>query len=374
MSYQPPQFVAPLTKPDQYEQSEGAFLIEVDLFVRATPARTNFNVSGKGLAAAVIDTGLNTTHVDFASRVPVQRNFTADNGANPGDATDGQGHGTNVAGIIAANGIHFGMAPDASIIPLKALPNVTPGSFQAIANALEWVIQNRTTHNITVVCMSLQDGRNYLTDDFSQDQAHTAIRDDIRTLRDASVPVVIAAGNQYYTWKSQQGMSYPAILRECVSVGAVYDSDMDKAFSYRSGAIATSAKAGQITPFSQRLHPSVNPDTYTDIFAPGAPVTSSGILNNESESTMDGTSQAAPVTAGIILLMQELHLRATGELPAVDTLVGWLRDSGVPIHDGDDESDNVNHTDLDFIRIDAVNALEAVQKGLQAHGLKSPST
>ena len=138
-----------------------------------------------------------------------------------------------------------------------------------------------------------------------------------RTCLKAKVPVVIAAGNHYYTHESQQGMAYPAIMRECVSVGAVYDAP-EGAFGYNSGAVAYSSRAGQITPFSQRLHPDTNSHTRTDIFAPGAPVTSSGILGEHGESTQHGTSQAAPVTAGLILLMQEFYQRVMDELPSVE--------------------------------------------------------
>ncbi len=159
--------------------------------------------------------------------------------------------------------------------------------------------------------------------------------------------VVIAAGNDYFSHQSRQGMGFPAIIRECVSVGAVYDA-VEGGFRYGSGAVANSSRPGQITPFSQRLHESVNPDTYTDIFAPGAPVTSSGINGPHGESVQHGTSQATPVTAGLILLMQEFYWRATGELPTVDDLILWLRRGGVTIHDGDDEDDNVEHTKLGF--------------------------
>jgi hypothetical protein len=57
------------------------------------------------------------------------------------------------------------------------------------------------------------------------------------------------------------------------------------------------------------------------VFAPGAPVTSSGILGEHGESTQHGTSQTAPVTAGLVLLAQALHQRVTGELPTVDDVV-----------------------------------------------------
>jgi subtilisin family serine protease len=360
-----PRDVVPVEPPVQFAQPQRPFLVQVDDFLWVSRARRAFGVDGSELTAAVLDTGLNTQHVDFAGRIPTQHNLTDDNNGDPEDATDGNGHGTNVAGIIVANGDHLGLAPGANVIPLKVLGNQGGGSFEAIADALDWVIDNRDAYNISVVCMSLGNGGNYTDDNFSGD----ALRPKIETLREARVPVVIAAGNDYFSHDSQQGMSYPAIIRDCVSVGAVYDAP-EGGFRYGSGAEAFDTRAGQITPFSQRLHPDVSPETYTDIFAPGAPVTSSGIQSEHGESTQHGTSQAAPVTCGLILLMQDFYKRATGELPAVDDLVTWLRRGGVPIYDGDDENDNVKHTNLEFIRADALSALDAVRRHLNRRQLE----
>ena len=100
-------------------------------------------------------------------------------------------------------------------------------------------------------------------------------------------------------------------------------------------------------------------------------MTSSGINGPHGESVQHGTSQAAPVTTGVLLLMQSLHRRLTCELPEVDTLVDLLRESAVVIHDGDDEADNVEHTDLDFLRLDAFAALDALVRSLQRRMLES---
>jgi subtilisin family serine protease len=344
----------------QFDEPEVPFLVEVDEYVRAHQARQLFQVSGQGLCAAVLDTGLNTRHVDFSGRIAAMRNFTPDNGGDADDVTDGNGHGTNVAGIVLAKGDHVGMAPEAMVAPLKVLANNGGGSFAWVDQALDWVLQNRADLNISAVCMSLGDGANYIDD---EPFASTSVAQKIADLRAARVAVVVAAGNDYFTHGSRQGMGFPAIVRQTVSVGAVYDSE-GGGFGYSSGAEAFSTREGQITPFSQRLHQSVNRATRTEIFAPGAPVTSSGINGRHGESIQHGTSQAAPVTAGIILLLQEFYLRYAGELPTVQLLINWLRRGGVSIRDGDDEDDNVQHTNLDFLRLDAVRALTAAHREL----------
>jgi hypothetical protein len=98
-------------------------------------------------------------------------------------------------------------------------------------------------------------------------------------------------------------------------------------------------------------------------------VTSSGIANDTGTSIQHGTSQATPVVAGVVLLLQSYHLRATGRLPAVADVRRWLIQGAVTINDGDDEQDNVLHTGLVFRRVDAMGALAACAKNLATNEL-----
>jgi hypothetical protein len=93
-------------------------------------------------------------------------------------------------------------------------------------------------------------------------------------------------------------------------------------------------------------------------------VTSSGINGPHGESVQHGTSQATPVTAGLLLLMQEFYKQRKGQLPTVAQLINWLQRGGITILDGDDENDNVQHTKLNFLRADAISALDAVRRSL----------
>ena len=349
------QSVKPVEPPLQLETTFKPELLEVDTLVRASAARAEFRCDGSGARVAVLDTGLNTTHVDFAGRVVAQRNYTADNGNDASDATDGQGHGTNVTGIICANDIHTGIAPGAGIVAIKVLPNKGTGSFASIRDALQWVIENRTAYDISAVCMSLGDSGNYQSDaPFGSD----AIAGRLSALNAAGVVCCIAAGNDFYAHNSEQGMSYPSIFQDCISVGAVYDAN-GPGFSYQSGAVAHSSAADRITPFSQRLHADPGREFATDIFAPGAPVTSSGIGSDTGVSVQHGTSQATPVVTGVILLLQSYYKRVKGYLPSAKQVHEWLLSGAVRITDGDDEDDNVVNTGKDFARVDAYAALTA---------------
>jgi subtilisin family serine protease len=363
--------IPPDEMPTQFDRPAGETVLRQALaLIRVPEARAQFGVTGAGLTAAVLDTGLRTTHVDFRGRIAAQRNWTADNDGKQDDATDGQGHGTNVAGIIAASalpptagaprGEHTGVAPGARLAPLKVLANNGNGSFTWVESALQWVLEHERQLQISVVNMSLGDRRNFTSDaSFANDR----IRALIAQLRERRIPVVIAAGNDYFTHK-QQGMSYPAILRESISVGAVYDANIGSV-RYQSGAVAHSTAPDQVTAFSQRFHDSVGGSLRTDIFAPGASITSSGINNDRGASAQQGTSQAAPMTAGAILLLQEYHRRVRGELPTVNDLEKWLQEGAVATLDDCRDCDNVPRTKLTFPRIDALSALNAAKKAIE---------
>ena len=362
-------------------------IVDVDERIQAPEARAKFGVYGATFAAAVLDTGLRVTHTDFTyggNRVQAQANFTTDNQSNPQNAWDGNGHGTNVAGIIAANRIHVGIAPLARLVPLKVLHNDGSGNFDAVIRALDWVKQHHATHNITVVSLSLGDNQNYSTCDGFQGSdfaEYRTIRGQIQDLAKLNIPVVIAAGNEYALYNqtaggdqaAAEGMAFPAILPEAISVGAVFSRDSTERRDWGS-AIAYHARKDQITPFSQRLHQGSSSPYGTAIFAPGQHIISSGILSDTGESVQDGTSQACPVVSGVILLMQNYYKRITGKpaadgqpavpgiLPSVDQVRRWLKAGGEPITDACPEAacDNVVHTNKTFARINALKGLQAI--------------
>ena len=97
------------------------------------------SVNGQGLRVAIIDTGIDYTHPDlgngFGSGHRVIGGYDFVN--NDTDPMDDNGHGTHVAGIVAANGSVVGVAPGASLLAYKALDANGSGSFSNIIAAIE---------------------------------------------------------------------------------------------------------------------------------------------------------------------------------------------------------------------------------------------
>jgi subtilisin family serine protease len=347
-----------------------AFDAEINNVIGTERARSAFEVDGRGLTVAIFDTGLRSDHECFAGRAIQGINLSGEGAED--DTNDIEGHGTNVTGLIAGKGVRAkdpreGIAIGANVLPVK----VFPGNFETIRRGLEWVRANHQMHNITVVNLSLgAPGTNLVTDEGLGESGASvnALQAVIRELTLKKVAVIFAAGNDYF--KSQtEGMAFPAIFRECISVGAVYDAAMG-ARAYVSGAKANKTRTDQVTPFTQRLSELTNRQCFTTIFAPGAEATSAGHTAKDATSSQDGTSQAAPTTAGVVLLIQQFVLRQSGQLPSVQFLKDCLRASAHMIMDGDDEDDNVENTNRQYPRLDAFKALATAQSHLTVQAME----
>ena len=353
-----------ITQSEELNNTDAVGLKTTKNLIKLKSTSKKFDVSGKGLTVAVLGTGLRDTHKDFVGRVKTQLNFTSDNKKDIKDASDGNGNGTHLTGIIAANGGNTGIAPKANIIPIKVLDNDgNLYSTEPSQKALDWIIKNRREYNITAVYISFG-GWNYTNEKGVNIPTKSIIKSQIKKLKNNKIAVIAPAGDGFDRYYSKQGMAYPAIIPETISVGAIYDAQIGFQ-GYDSGAYTEKTAPEQITPFSQRLHSTKNQKAQTDIFAPGVDIKSSGINDDDSTSIQSGTGQAAAVVTGVVLLLQEYHLRKTGYLPSIDNLTRYLRDGGVVINDGDDEIDNVKNTGLNFTRIHALGALEEMDKDLR---------
>ncbi|MBM4509831.1 S8 family serine peptidase [Rhodococcus hoagii] len=134
----------------------------------------------------------------------------------------------------------------------------------------------------------------------------------LQELTDEGVCCCLAAGNDYYAHGGMQGMCYPAIFRQTISVGAVYYAERAASVPRRRQGVATDSD--RLTPFTQRLHRrSEGPARRTHSHRLADHVV--GHPQRHGESIQYGASQATPVVLGVVALLQSFHLRTTGHLP-----------------------------------------------------------
>ena len=128
------------------------------------------SAKGKDIVVAVLDTGCDMNHIDLKDRIIGGRNFTKDYEGDPNIYLDNNGHGTHVAGTIAAteNGVGvLGVAPLAKMLVLKVLAGDGSGSYEQIIEAIHYAVNWRgpNKERVRVISMSLggpQDVRNYM--------------------------------------------------------------------------------------------------------------------------------------------------------------------------------------------------------------------
>lgn len=257
--------------------------------------------TGLGVTVAVLDSGYDTDHTDLSDDLVAEACFCSGGGGccpngsptqtGTGSAEDDNGHGTNVSGIITSRGTvaPIGGAPDAGVVAVKVLDgnNSFCCSSDVIA-ALDWIIGNRP--DVDLVNMSLGTFALYTGDCDHAGASNMAFATAINTLRANGVTVFASSGNS----RSGTQMPAPACIANAISVGAVWDSNVGSRTVF--GCRDATTAADQVTCFS-------NSNATTDLFAPGAPTTSTG--RGGGISTYFGTSQASPLATACAALLLE---------------------------------------------------------------------
>jgi serine protease len=247
-----------------------------NLVAMGAPAGWAATPRGAGVIVAVIDTGV--TMVEDLAGVHVMEGASFVPGV--ASAADGNGHGTHVAGTIAQatnNGVGVaGVAPAATILPVKVLSDQGSGSSEAVAAGIDWAVDQ----GAQVINLSLG-GPQYAK------VIHVAAE----KARDAGVLVVAAAGND-----GKLGVSWPGALREVIGVSAI-------------------GPDGFLAPYS-------NYGLGVDVAAPGgnSNIEGGGILQDTIDGAgghryreLQGTSMATPHVSGALAA-----LLSTGLLSPID--------------------------------------------------------
>ncbi len=211
---------------------------------------------GAGVKVAVIDTGIDLTHPDLQANIK-----GGYNAIDPSkSANDDNGHGSHVAGIIAAvdntAGV-IGVAPQASLYAVKALDSGGSGYWSDIIEGVQWSVSN----GMQVINMSL-----------GAKSAPGALHDAIIAAYNSGIVIVAAAGN---SGPKPGSVMYPAKYAEVIAVAATDSKDAVPKFSSRGPEV--------------------------EIAAPGASVYST--YKNGGYATLSGTSMASPHVAGAAALV-----------------------------------------------------------------------
>ncbi len=249
-------------------------------------------ITGQGVTVAVIDTGVDTSHPELQTNIWVNAGEIPGNGIDDdrngliddwqgwdfangdNDPSDTDGHGTHVAGTIAAarDGVGVtGVAPDAKIMPIRVL-STQPSSTDPTGNiALMQGIDYAINNGAKIINLSLSKGYRY---DFEFGAA-------LQRANQAGVVVVIASGNE----REDEGMIQPAELgyraminNLGIAVGAVDRNSQMALFSNPAGR---------------------SPGHF--VVAPGVDILSS--IPGGQYATYRGTSMATPHVAGVAALL-----------------------------------------------------------------------
>ena len=233
--------------------------------IKAAPTQT-VPYTGKGVKVGVLDTGIDVDHPDL--KVTGGVCTVAVKYCSKGTSyDDDDGHGTHVAGVIAAKqnnlGI-LGIAPNVELYAIKALGRVDSSSSTTIAKGIEWAIEN----NIDILNLSI------ITLD-----SDTIIQRFIETAYDDGMIIIGAAGNEGATI----GVQYPALYEDVIAVSSV---NSEKKIT---GTSSTGEKVELAAP-GYEIYSTYPLDKYTE---------------GKGYATLSGTSMAAPHVTGIAALYKE---------------------------------------------------------------------
>ncbi|MEH7436767.1 S8 family peptidase [Neobacillus drentensis] len=221
---------------------------------------------GKGVTIAILDTGCDLTHPDLRERIIGGRNFTRDDKGIKEVFRDYNGHGTHVAGTMAATinqkGV-VGVAPEANLLIVKVLDRNGSGQYEWIINGIYYAIEQK----VDIISMSLGGPEDV-------PELHEAIQKAVEN----NILVVCAAGNEGDGQDSTDEFGYPGSYNEVISVGAI---NLER----------------QISDFT-------NSNNEVDLVAPGENILSTYLKGKYAK--LSGTSMATPHVSGALALLKAL--------------------------------------------------------------------
>jgi len=242
---------------------------------------------GTNIGVAVIDTGIDLKHPDLIENI--KGNVTCVNRTSTGN--DDNGHGTHVAGTIAARDNAFGVigvAPEANLYAVKVLDKRGNGSWSSVICGIDWVTQQVKDHPNTIQVANMSLGGSGNSDNNCGNTDGDALHQAICRSRDAGITYVVAAGNE----KDDAANHVPAAYDDAViTVSALVDTDG------LSGGFGGNTNYGNDDTFASFSNFNSN---IVDLGAPGVSILSS--WKGGGYNTISGTSMATPHVSGAAAL------------------------------------------------------------------------
>ena len=264
-------------------------------------------VTGKNIGVAIVDSGI-TPHQALANKVVANVSFVQ---GDP-SVTDGFGHGTHVAGIVAGSGgpsitplYNGGIAPGVKLVNVRVLGNDGSGYVSDVIDGIEWVIAHKLDYNIRVINLSLGHPvmESCATDPLCQEVGKAVAN---------GIVVVAAAGNYGKSPDNHTilgGIASPGNSPDAITVGALNtwstvgrSDDTVATFSSRGPtaydfAVKPDVAAPGVKIISLQAKNSLLPTLYPTIHTAGS--------GDNAYMYLTGTSQATTmVSGGIALLLQ----------------------------------------------------------------------
>ncbi|KAH8177019.1 subtilase family protein [Sarocladium implicatum] len=232
-------------------------LARISTRTRGPTGYTYDTSAGQGTCSYIVDTGIQANHPDFGGRAQQLVSYA-------GGSTDGNGHGTHVAGTIGST--TYGVAKRTTLLGVKVLSDSGSGSISGIVAGLNYVVsdaRSRSCPNGAFANMSLGGGYS------------ASLNSAARSLIDNNIFLAVAAGNENQNAANVSPASEPTVC----TVGASTSSDARASFS--------------------------NYGSLVDIFAPGQGILSTWI--GSSTNSISGTSMASPHIAGLAAYLAALE-------------------------------------------------------------------
>lgn len=254
-------------------------------------------ITGKYIGVAVLDTGV-YNHPDLDNRIIAFKDFV-NNKKNP---YDDNGHGTHVAGNVAASGRassfrYTAPAPETNIIGVKVLNKDGTSNTSTVIKAIQWCIRYKEKLNIRVINLSLGSSA---TQSYKKDPLCMAVG----KAWQSGIVICTAAGN---TGPEKKTIDSPGIHPDIITVGAL---DTNRTLKTRDDTIANFSSQG----------PTIDGLTKPDILAPGVKITSllskgvsKGNQVNDYYTTLSGTSMATGVCSGVVAQILQMDNSLTPE-------------------------------------------------------------